>query len=150
MLQPHFLQEDKKKSDNIPKAQNGAEPGGWQASMQAIQANNSILNRNDRNLINTREYVAERERERERVRSSDAPDQAISLVWLLRDMGMQQHGIGGEGVELGVRGTSFTYLEASSYRVDACRCYRKTENNRFNLSNKLIGRQREREREGQL
>lgn len=66
-------------------------------------------------------------------RSSDAPDHPISLVWLQRDMGMQQQqqqqhctvvrgetGRGGGG-----GGTSFTYLEASSYRSRLVVCIGK-------------------------
>lgn len=81
MPQPHFLDVSSKKTEKVatsPRRRTGQ-------SQAATQANNSILNRNDRNLINTREYVAQSA-------ESDHPMRPISLVWLQRDMGMQQHG----------------------------------------------------------
>lgn len=80
-----MLHGEKKVTTSPRRRSEQRRPGGTAQT----QANNSILNRNDRNLINTRICWTESE-ELHRERSSDAPDHPISLVWLQRDMGMQQ------------------------------------------------------------
>lgn len=118
-----MLHGEKKVTTSPRRRSEQRRPGG---TAQA-QANNSILNRNDRNLINTRICWTESE-ELHRERSSDAPDHPISLVWLQRDMGMQQQ----QHCRIERRerrqvegGTSFTYLEASSYRSRLVVCIGK-------------------------
>lgn len=124
-----MLHGEKKVTTSPRRRSEQRRPGGTAQT----QANNSILNRNDRNLINTRICWPASE-ELHRDRSSDAPDHPISLVWLQRDMGMQQQQRcrvergewSGEGRQVeGGGGTSFTYLEASSYRSRLVVCIGK-------------------------